>query len=150
MQHVERSALVPYTAEQMLALVEDIARYPEFVPGCLEATVERAGDPVRASLAFRFAGLTERFATENRRTVGADGVSTLDLRLLSGPFKQLSGAWRFQALGESGCKITLRVAMDWGRFALGRLLNGQLDRSVGEVMQAFRQRAETLYGARRV
>lgn len=149
MQQVERSALVPFKAKQMLALVEDIARYPDFVPGCLEATVEHAGEPVRASLAFRFAGLTERFATENRRTV-ADGVATLELRLLSGPFKQLSGAWRFQALGEAGCKITLRVAMDWGRFALGRLLAGQLDRSVGEVMQAFRQRAETLYGARRV
>ena len=31
---VNRSALVPYSAAQMYALVEDVERYPEFLPWC--------------------------------------------------------------------------------------------------------------------
>ena len=37
MREVTRSALVPYTAEQMFALVADIERYPEFVPWIIAA-----------------------------------------------------------------------------------------------------------------
>ena len=40
MQLVERSALVTYTAAQMFALVNDVARYPEFLPWCVGARVE--------------------------------------------------------------------------------------------------------------
>ena len=32
MKEVKRSALVPYAAEQMFALVEDIESYPQFLP----------------------------------------------------------------------------------------------------------------------
>ena len=39
MREVKRSALVPYTAEQMFALVEDIERYPEFLPWVIAAQV---------------------------------------------------------------------------------------------------------------
>ncbi|CSD40436.1 Putative oligoketide cyclase/lipid transport protein [Vibrio cholerae] len=34
MKQVSRSALVSFSAEQMFHLVNDVARYPEFLPGC--------------------------------------------------------------------------------------------------------------------
>ena len=34
MTSISRSVLVPYTAEEMYALVSDIERYPEFLPWC--------------------------------------------------------------------------------------------------------------------
>ena len=40
MRVVNRQALVPYTPAQMYALVNGIARYPEFVPWCPE-TVDK-------------------------------------------------------------------------------------------------------------
>ncbi len=34
MKQVSRSALVSFSAEQMFNLVNDVAKYPEFLPGC--------------------------------------------------------------------------------------------------------------------
>ena len=42
MQHIQRSALVNHTAEQMFDLVNDIEAYPSFMPGCREARVLEA------------------------------------------------------------------------------------------------------------
>ena len=42
MRVVERSAIVPYTAAQMFALVNDVARYPEFLPGARQPAYSKA------------------------------------------------------------------------------------------------------------
>ena len=36
---VTRSVLVPYDAEEMFDVVNDVSSYPSFVPGCMDATV---------------------------------------------------------------------------------------------------------------
>lgn len=146
MVKVERSALMSFTPEQLLALVQDVARYPEFMPGCIEATVTPIdGARVQAGLRFRFAGLSESFLTENVTTPMNDGSTGLKMQLLRGPFKSLVGEWRFQSLGPGACKVSLTVELNWGVLSLGRLLAPQLDRAIGTVMQAFKQRACQLY-----
>ncbi len=146
MVRVERSALMGYPPAQLLALVQDVARYPEFMPGCVGATVELVeGARMQAGLRFKFAGLTESFLTENIVAASAEGHLALQMRLLRGPFKSLLGEWRFQPLGDAACKVSLSVDLDWGA-SLGRLLAPQLDRAVGGVMQAFKQRAQQLHG----
>ncbi|MDH3609643.1 MAG: hypothetical protein OEQ24_10435, partial [Gammaproteobacteria bacterium] len=39
MTHVQRSALLPYSAAQMFNLVNDVDSYPEFVPWCVKCEV---------------------------------------------------------------------------------------------------------------
>ena len=34
MPQISRTALVPYSAEQMYQLVNDVQSYPQFLPGC--------------------------------------------------------------------------------------------------------------------
>lgn len=148
MTRVERSALLSFTPAHLFALVQDVARYPEFLPGCVAAHVEQADEArVLASLRFKFAGMSESFATENLVLRTADGYSLLQMRLLQGPFKSLLGEWRFQPLGESACKVSLAVDLEWGAQSLGRFLAPQLERAINNVMQAFKQRAELLQGA---
>lgn len=36
MPQISRTALVPYSAEQMYQLVNDVQSYPQFLPGCTE------------------------------------------------------------------------------------------------------------------
>lgn len=140
-----------FAPEQLLMLVQDVARYPEFMPGCVGASVQMMDAArVQAGLQFKFAGLTESFQTENTVVPSAEGHLCLRMRLLRGPFKSLAGEWLFQPLGASeeahACKVSLRVELDWGALSLGRLLAPQLDRAVGNVMQAFKLRAHHVYG----
>jgi len=49
--HISRSALVPYAAEAMFDLVDDVPAYPEFLPWCKGAYVlSDDGDEVTARL----------------------------------------------------------------------------------------------------
>jgi len=147
MARVERSALLAFDPAQLLALVEDVERYPEFLPGCSSAAVEqRAGDTVRARLGFRLKGLSDSFATENQSLSGEDGVRCLRMRLVQGPFKKLSGEWRFQPLGEGASKVSLAVDLEFGVLALERLFGKQMEQAVTNVIAAFKARAEALYG----
>ena len=43
MKQIRRSALVAASPERMFALINDVARYPEFVPGCTAAQVLEQG-----------------------------------------------------------------------------------------------------------
>ena len=66
MQVVERSALVTYSAAQMFALVNDVARYPEFLPWCVAARVEDVSATERiAALKVARGVLQTEFTTRN-------------------------------------------------------------------------------------
>src|SRR5689334_19089014 len=96
MKSITRSALVEHAAAEMYALVDDIEAYPRFLPWCLEARVEQADSRKRATLTVGVSGIRQAFTTENENQPGR----AIDMRLVEGPFRAFSAAWRFTPLGE--------------------------------------------------
>jgi ribosome-associated toxin RatA of RatAB toxin-antitoxin module len=110
MQLVERSALVTYTAAQMFALVNDVARYPEFLPWCIGARVEDVSEGERvASLKVARGVLRTEFTTRNTLTQD----ERIHMKLLHGPFRDLTGEWRFEPIGTRGSKVYFRVEFEF-------------------------------------
>lgn len=143
MPKLERSALLTFSADELYRLVGDIESYPQFLPGCVSARVESTEDAlVRARLGFKVKGLSDSFATENRMEQG----TRIHMKLLEGPFRQLSGAWEFQPLAERACKVTLKISLDFGNRMLESTLAPFINGAIGSVMDAFKQRAESVYG----
>src|SRR3546814_86047 len=106
MPTVQRSALVEHSAARMFALVNDIAAYPRRFDWCESAQVLEADDErVVARLDLGFGALRTWFTTEN--TLSPPHHIAMALR--AGPFKRLEGHWRFHALDESACKVTLTL-----------------------------------------
>ena len=143
MATLERSALVPFSAERMFALVNDVRRYPEFVPWCAGAEVLAETDAlIEASLRLKRGGVEHRFTTRNSLTP----FTAMRLELVDGPFTTFTGDWTFKALGEDACKIGLTLTFQYrGRLAtaaLGALLSSSAD----TLVEAFCQRAKALYG----
>ena len=143
MATIERSALVPFSAERMFALVNDMRRYPEFVPWCAGAEVLAETDAlIEASLRLKRGGVEHRFTTRNTLTP----FTAMRLELVDGPFTTFTGDWTFKALGEDACKIGLTLTFQYrGRLAtaaLGALLSSSAD----TLVEAFCQRAKALYG----
>ena len=141
--HIHRSALLPYPASVLFELVNDVARYPEFLPWCSASEVLESGETqMRASLAVAKGGLSQRFVTRNTRVAG----QSIELNLEQGPFKQLHGRWEFKALGDKACKISLDLTFDYAgplvRATLGPLFN----QAANTLVDAFCQRAKQLYG----
>lgn len=106
---VQRQALVPYLPERMFGLVADCTRYPLWFDWCAGARVlEREGNRVRAELSVRVAGISVSFSTENIELA----PSQIDLTLLQGPFRQLTGRWRFEPIGEFGTRVGLDLVFE--------------------------------------
>jgi len=147
MPQVERSALVPYSCEQMYELVNDIASYPEFVPGCVGAKVLHSTDNViEAELAISKAGIQQSFATRNTLY----SFQRIDMELLKGPFKSLRGGCQFEALSDDACKVILQLDFEFSskllHFAFAKVFNEVTSRMV----DAFAKRAKQVYGSGRV
>ena len=143
MRSVSRSALVPYTAGQMYALVADVESYPEFVPWCSDAKVlERGADYVVGTVEMRRAGLRKAFTTRNALVEG----KSIGLALVDGPFRHLEGAWQFDALGDAGSKVTLSIEFDFDSRALDAMLGVFFEETLSSLVDAFTQRAGQVYG----
>jgi len=145
MRSVSRTALVPYSADRMYALVDDVEAYPEFLPWCSGAKVlERDADHVVATLELRRAGLTKSFTTRNTLREG----EAIELELVGGPFRELKGGWRFEPLGDAGCKVTLALEFEFDSRALDALLGLFFEETLNSLVDAFTQRAEHVYADR--
>ena len=97
MEVVHRTARVPYSTQQMYALVNDIEAYPEFLPWCVAAHVEsRTDEEIIAGLTLEKGGVRKRFTTRNV----LDHGSKLEMHLVEGPFKHLYGVWTFVDISD--------------------------------------------------
>ena len=93
----------------MYDLINDIERYPEFVPWCTAARiVSRKEHEVVATLNIRRGPLKTEFTTRNLLEPG----SRVLMQLVSGPFRVLEGLWTLTALGELGCRVELEMRLD--------------------------------------
>jgi len=145
MTSISKSALVPYSPAEMFALVDDIERYPEFLPWCSGAQVlSCSDDEVRATIALSKSGVDKSFTTWNRRQRN----KMIEMRLEEGPFRHLHGYWRFDPLGEEGSKIALFLEYDFSNRVLGMVVGPIFGQIANTLVDAFQQRAVVIYGQR--
>lgn len=140
---IQRSALLPYPAQALFDLVNDVAGYPLFLPWCSASEVLEVSEThMLASLEVAKGGIGQRFVTRNVLQPG----QRIEMNLQEGPFTSLHGVWEFKALGDKACKISLDLAFDYAgplvRATLGPLFN----QAANTMVDAFCQRAKQLYG----
>lgn len=144
MTEVHRFALVEYTPEQMFDLVRTVPRYPEFLSWVKSAEVHQEDESQQlASLEVSLAGLRRRFTTENRLAF----PERLDIRLRNGPFDDLSGCWRFTAVGH-GCRVSLDLVFSLSGSALMLPFRRSFERMADRMVDDFCRRADRIYARR--
>jgi ribosome-associated toxin RatA of RatAB toxin-antitoxin module len=140
---VHKSVLLPFSADQMFALVNGIEEYPKFLPWCGGAQVlQREDDKVVATLAINYHGVKQTFTTEN---VNAPPTS-IKMRLLEGPFKQLDGNWTFKPLRENACKVEFDLRYEFSSKFLEKVIGPVFNMIANSFVDAFCQRAKVVYG----
>jgi len=143
MPSIQRNALVAYSASQMYDLVNDVEKYPDFLPGCVRSEVlESTEQHMLASLVLSKAGVKQTLTTSN--TLIKD--QKIDMDLSDGPFKSLTGGWQFTALSDDACKIELNLNFVFSsklmEIAFGKIFNSLANNMVN----AFSERAKQVYG----
>jgi ribosome-associated toxin RatA of RatAB toxin-antitoxin module len=142
---ISKSALVPFTPAQMFALVDDIERYPDFLPWCDHARViARNGDEVRATIGISKGGVNKSFTTCNR----IQKNKMIEVRLVEGPFRHLQGFWRFDPLGDEGCKIAMDMEFEFSSRMLALVVGPVFSQVANSLVDSFQRRARQVYGRR--
>jgi ribosome-associated toxin RatA of RatAB toxin-antitoxin module len=140
---IKRTALVLHPATDMYRLVQDVPAYPEFLSWCLSSEVlEQSAEHQVASLVIRVSGVTQAFTTRNRLVQG----ERLTLSLVDGPFRHLSGEWRFDQLGAEGSKVTLALNFAFSNKMLSAAFRRGFTHVADRLVQDFSKRADQIYG----
>jgi ribosome-associated toxin RatA of RatAB toxin-antitoxin module len=143
MKRVERSAIVPHSAARLYAIVEDIERYPQFLPWCTAAMVKsRSPGETLATLTMGMRGISQSFTTRNENRP----PEAIDLRLVEGPFRHFAASWRFTALGADACKVEFTMAFEFSSRALALVLQPLFERMADSMVDAFTRRADQIHG----
>src|SRR6188768_2274293 len=116
MREVKRSALIAESPDRMYELINDIERYPEFVPWCTAARVEsRKEGAVVATLTIKRGPLRTEFTT---RILLEPGKRVL-MQSVTGPFRVLGVLWTPTPPGDLGCRVEREMRFEFANRVAG-------------------------------
>lgn len=138
------SRVLSYRPEQLFELAADIERYPEFLPWWLSATIRRR-DGEEVYYTDQVVGLgpvTQRFSSKTvlRRP------DEIEVTSIDGSFETFELLWRFKALPQGRCEVSLTGEIELHTKLLRGVLGGVTTRGAGAILAAFEARAESLFG----
>lgn len=141
---IQRSALLPYSAEQIYLLINDVEAYPQYMDGCVGAQViSQSETHMEARLDLSKAGIKHSFTTRNQLTPNSRVV----MALVDGPFSSFKGEWSLQALNEEACKINLQLAFEMKSKLLSLAAKKLFEPMADNLVDAVVSRAKKTYGA---
>ncbi len=149
MPHHHETRKVPHTADQMFALVADVARYPEFLPWNSAARIRSrspiaGGEVMEADLVISFKLFREKFGS---RVVLWPADRRIETEYLDGPLKHLKSVWLFRDLPEGGCEVDFTVDFEFRNPILARVIGLVFNEAMTRIVRAFETRAAVVYAA---
>ena len=146
MSHIKRSALVHYSPAEMYALVNDVLRYPEFLPWCKSSELLSETDTeMEASIEIARGPLNKKFTTHNHMKKDQQ----IKIELVKGPFKTLHGSWDFHPLKKAeACKIELDLVFEFDSSLVSIAVKPVFTQIANSLVDAFTRRAVEVYGER--
>ena len=138
--------LIECKKDQLIDLVLDIEKYPEFVPFCLGSEVYEKNK--EGNLTLIIADLTigkGPFKDTYKSDVKFDkNNSSIKVKNIGGPLKHLENNWYFTE-NESGTEISFDIDFEIENKFLNVLMSKSFEFGLNKIADAFQKRAEDLY-----
>lgn len=142
MPSINKNALVPFSAEQMYNLVNDVNAYHEFLPGCRQSQIIEFSDQhMKAKMVLVKAGIEQELVTLNTLHLNR----SIQMSLSQGPFQSLSGGWTFTPLSEEACKIELKLEFTFASVLVDMAFGKVFKTLTSNMVKAFSERAKEVY-----
>ncbi|MEM9147058.1 MAG: type II toxin-antitoxin system RatA family toxin [Pseudomonadota bacterium] len=140
---------MPYSADEMFALIAEVERYPQFLPWCSASrvrarhTLPDGAEVIEADLVISFKVYRERFGS---RVTLHRAERKIDVAYLDGPFRYLDNHWHFKPTGPNSCDVEFFVDFEFKSRALQLVIGAVFNQAMQRIVRAFEARAEDLYG----
>lgn len=143
MPHVNKSALVLFSADKMYKLVDNVDNYHNFLPWCSQSKEQERRDGfVVGSVTIAKGGVNRTFTTKNI----LHEYHLIEIQLVDGPFKYLQGTWSFDALKADACKVSLDLEYEFSSKILGLVIGPVFNQIANAMVDSFVKQARVAYG----
>tara|TARA_B100000029_G_scaffold502785_1_gene578646 strand:- start:1240 stop:1689 length:450 start_codon:yes stop_codon:yes gene_type:complete len=137
---------IPCSKENLIKMVLDIEKYPEFVPWCLNSKIHTKND--KGDKVEIIADLTigKSFFNETYKSfVIYDKLSdSIDVTNMDGPLKHLKNKWFFKKRGKNS-EVDFFVDFELKNKILNLLMIKSFDIGLKKIADAFEKRAIKLF-----
>ena len=139
--------LIECNKDQLIDLVLDIEKYPEFVPFCLDAHVyERNNEGelvlIIADLTIGKGPFKDTYKSDVKFNKKDD---TIKVTNIGGPLNHLKNTWYFKEQ-ENGTEISFDIDFEIENKFLNIVMTKSFEFGLVKIADAFQKRAEELFG----
>ena len=137
---------IPCSKENLIKMVLDIEKYPEFVPWCIKGkiyTKNENGDKleITADLTIGKSFFNETFKSFVIYEKSTDSIHVTNM---GGPLKHLENKWFFKQIGENS-EVDFHVDFELKNKILNMLMNKSFSAGLKKIADAFEKRAADLF-----
>lgn len=132
---------MPFSTHTMYEIVNDVAKYPDFLPWCGDSRILSQSDTsMKASILVRKGKVNHWFSTHNVLVVNRK----IEMTLIDGPFKRLDGVWQFIVLDQEASKIMLDLNFQFSGSLVSTLVAPVFTQIANTLVDSFCARAYEL------
>ena len=129
---------MPFSANTLYDIVNDVTKYPEFLPWCGDSKIlSQSNTAMEASILMKKGKVNHWFSTSNVMLPGRK----IEMTLVDGPFKHLDGIWEFIELDAEASKIILDLNFDFSQGFVSTLVAPVFTQIANSLVDSFCARA---------
>ena len=138
--------IIPCKKKQLIEMVLDIQKYPEFVPWCIEGQVHNKNESsdlitFKGDLKVGKSILNETFSSHVSYYKEKDKIIVTNL---DGPLKHLKNEWTFREINQ-GTQLDFFVDFELKNPFLNSIMKKSFQLGLNKIAKAFEERAIKLY-----
>ena len=138
--------IIPCKKKQLIEMVLDIEKYPEFVPWCIEGKVHEKNESAdlsmfRGDLKVGKSILNETFSSHVSYYKEKDKIIVINL---DGPLKHLKNEWTFKDI-NNGTQLEFFIDFELKNPVLNSVMKKSFELGLNKIAKSFEQRAVSLF-----
>jgi coenzyme Q-binding protein COQ10 len=138
--------LIECSKNQLVDLVLDIEKYPEFVPFCLEAHIHKKNDEgdlilIIADLTIGKGPFKDTYKSDVKFNKKDNSIKVTNV---GGPLNYLENIWNFNER-DNGTEISFYIDFEIENKFLNVVMTKSFQFGLNKIADAFQKRAESLY-----
>jgi coenzyme Q-binding protein COQ10 len=147
MNSLEVRKHIQHNWTHLFHLVEELERYPEFVPCCQRTVVlsrKTDGADKTIIVSRMTVGLSALHVSYANRTVADPHKRQVAVEALDGPLRYLKAVWMFEPDQDGGTEVRFTVDYEVSSPMLGALASNVFDSMFRQILDAFEHRADSV------
>ena len=138
--------IIPCKKEQLVEMVLDIEKYPEFVPWCMEGKIYDKNESTdlitfNGDLKVGKSILNETFSSQVSYYKEKDIIIVTNL---DGPLKHLKNEWKFKKINNS-TQLDFFIDFELKNPLLNGIMKKSFELGLSKIAKAFEERARKIY-----